>query len=199
MIPSSCSSRGATRSSRTSGQDAMDVKVFNAGQPRVDEETFADGQAVWSRHPDAGVKFCGTTMSALTGPTRRAERWWLTSPVRQGERGAAVKTIVQGMPVDPAQPVVTAACFFCCRRAMGEAITRHSLRPLSIEGRCLEQTRADRAAGTRCRVFRHCGEFVKWAKRSVPTISIDCDQWWARRMRAFAHPTDERRWSHEFT
>ena len=39
----------------------MDVKVFNAGQPRVDEETFADGQAVWSRHPDAGVKFCGFT------------------------------------------------------------------------------------------------------------------------------------------
>jgi len=32
-------------------------------------------------------------------------------------------------PVDPAKPVVTAACVFCCRRAMGEAITRHSLRP----------------------------------------------------------------------
>jgi hypothetical protein len=41
-----------------------------------------------------------------------------------------VKTIAQGMPVDLAEPVVTAACFFCCRRAMGEAITRHSLRPL---------------------------------------------------------------------
>ena len=40
------------------------------------------------------------------------------------------KTIAQGMPVDPADPVVTAACFFCCRRAMGEAIARHSLRPL---------------------------------------------------------------------
>ena len=32
--------------------------------------------------------------------------------------------------VDPAEPVVTAACFSCCRRAMGEAITRHSPRPL---------------------------------------------------------------------
>jgi hypothetical protein len=41
-----------------------------------------------------------------------------------------VKAIAQGMPVDLAEPVVTAACFFCCRRAMGEAITRHSLRPL---------------------------------------------------------------------
>jgi hypothetical protein len=38
------------------------------------------------------------------------------------------------VPVDPAEPVVTAACFFCCRRAMGEAITRHSLRPLPSEG-----------------------------------------------------------------
>jgi hypothetical protein len=46
-----------------------------------------------------------------------------------------VKTIAQGMPVDPAPPVVTAACFFCCRRAMGEAFTRHSLRPCSDEGR----------------------------------------------------------------
>src|ERR1700733_10891444 len=38
------------------------------------------------------------------------------------------------MPVDPAEPVVTAACVFCCRRAMGEVITRHSLRPLIFEG-----------------------------------------------------------------
>jgi hypothetical protein len=38
------------------------------------------------------------------------------------------------MPVDPADPVVTAACVFCCRRAMGEAITRHSLRPPDFEG-----------------------------------------------------------------
>jgi hypothetical protein len=32
-----------------------------------------------------------------------------------------------------AGPVVTAACFFCCRRAMGVASTRHSLRPLLEE------------------------------------------------------------------
>jgi hypothetical protein len=35
------------------------------------------------------------------------------------------------MPVVPADPVVTAACFFYCRRAMGAASIRHSLRPLS--------------------------------------------------------------------
>ena len=44
------------------------------------------------------------------------------------------KTIAQGMPDDLAEPVVTAACFFCCRRAMGEAFTRHSLRPLCFRG-----------------------------------------------------------------
>jgi hypothetical protein len=37
------------------------------------------------------------------------------------------------MPDDLAEPVVTAACFLCCRRAMGEAFTRHSLRPLDFE------------------------------------------------------------------
>jgi hypothetical protein len=30
---------------------------------------------------------------------RSRRRWWLTSPVHQGERGAAVKTIAQGVPV----------------------------------------------------------------------------------------------------
>jgi hypothetical protein len=48
------------------------------------------------------------------------------------------KTIARGMPVDPAEPVVTAACYFHCRRAMGEAITRHSLRPPICEARTLD-------------------------------------------------------------
>ena len=46
-------------------------------------------------------------------------------------------------------PVVTAACFFCCRRAMGAASTRHSLCPLLREGRDRCITRAFRAAGMR--------------------------------------------------
>ena len=33
-----------------------------------------------------------------------------------------------------AEPVVTAACFPCCRRAMGAACTRHSLRPPCFRG-----------------------------------------------------------------
>ncbi len=39
------------------------------------------------------------------------------------------------MPVVSAEPVVTAACVFCCRRAMGAACTRHSPRPLDYRGR----------------------------------------------------------------
>ncbi len=58
----------------------------------------------------------------------------LSSPAPRGERGAAVKTIARGMPVVSAEPVVTAACFSCCRRAMGAACIRHSLRPPSFEG-----------------------------------------------------------------
>ena len=56
-------------------------------------------------------------------------------PGSQGERAISVKTIAQGMPDDPADPVVTAASFSICWRAMGEAFTRHSLRPhRSFEG-----------------------------------------------------------------
>jgi hypothetical protein len=40
-------------------------------------------------------------------------------PGSQGERAISVKTIAQGMPDVLAEPVVTAACFLFCRRAMG--------------------------------------------------------------------------------
>ena len=58
------------------------------------------------------------------------------------------KTIARGMPVAPAEPVVTAACLLCCRRAMGAACIRHSPRPLFFEGHCVRQdSGASRAAG----------------------------------------------------
>src|SRR6202012_2750409 len=58
------------------------------------------------------------------------------------------------MPVDPAEPVVTAACIFFCRRAMGEAITRHSPRPLQCS-RANDLIRPGRecVAGSRRRVY----------------------------------------------
>src|SRR5882762_6864117 len=81
-----------------------------------------------------------------------------------------VKTIAQGMPVDPAPPVVTAACFFCCRRAMGEAITRHSLRPCSDEGDLFEQLGHSVPRGrVSLSQRRHCER-----QRSNPGPRIDC-------------------------
>ena len=78
---------------------------------------------MWSWRSNAGAKFV-KTLSRLAGDGGNQ------AMVTEESAKETVKTIAQGMPVDLAKPVVTAACFFCCRRAMGEAITRHSLRPL---------------------------------------------------------------------
>jgi hypothetical protein len=56
-------------------------------------------------------------------------------PGPQGERAISRKTIAQGRPGDQAEPVVSAASFFVCWRAMGAAGARSSLRPLVLEGR----------------------------------------------------------------
>jgi len=45
-----------------------------------DVRRIAYGQAVWSWHPDAGVKFVKMI----------CERRWQTSPAHRGEHGAAV-------------------------------------------------------------------------------------------------------------
>src|SRR5882672_9516366 len=84
---------------------------------------YADGEVGWSWRSNAGAKVV-KTLSRLTGDGGNQ------SMVTGESSKETVKTIAQGMPVDLAKPVVTAACFSCCRRAMGEAITRHSLRPL---------------------------------------------------------------------
>jgi hypothetical protein len=58
LAPSCIHKRDATRSSRVLDADAMDVSAQARLGARTNEFE-ADGQAVWSRHPDAGVKFCG--------------------------------------------------------------------------------------------------------------------------------------------
>jgi len=63
------------------------------------------------------------------------------------ERDISVKTIAQGMPDDPAEPVVPSPCFFHCTGAMGEAVARHSLRPLISEGEAKPATRARSRSG----------------------------------------------------
>ena len=64
---------------------------------------------------------------------------------------------------DLAEPVVPAACVFACRRAMGAASTRHSLRPLSIQRVTCSNTRTHqrRENATHVRAIRiilncHC-------------------------------------------
>src|SRR6202020_862743 len=63
-------------------------------------------------------------------------RWWLTSPVHQGDHGGAVKTIAQGMPCDFGGPCECACVFsFIAREAAGASSIRRSLRPLLPEAR----------------------------------------------------------------
>ena len=69
----------------------------------------ADGEVVWSWSPDAETKLRGT-IRAMKGQQ---------SPVPGESSKDTVKTIVQGMPDDLAEPVVTAASFSICWRAMG--------------------------------------------------------------------------------
>jgi hypothetical protein len=85
----------------------------------------AYGQAVWSCPPDAGVKF-----SEMIG-----RRWWLKSPVHQGEHGVSRKAIAQGVP-DVFRPYLTILCAFLpfAHKPAGAASARHSLRPLLQEG-----------------------------------------------------------------
>jgi len=119
--------RGAFRDRHERGAgDAVDVRGSQRVRCMPTNGPVADGEAVWSWHPDAGVKF-----ATMRSASRR--RRWPKSPVHRGERGVAVKTIAQGRPDVRLVPVVTAACIFCCRRAMGAACTRPSLRPLPIQ------------------------------------------------------------------
>ena len=53
---------------------------------------------------------CAATSRAMTGARK---------PGSRGERAISVKTIAQGMPDDSAEPVVSAASFSFCWRAMG--------------------------------------------------------------------------------
>ena len=65
----------------------------------------ADGEVVWSWRSNAGAKVV-KTLSRLTGDGGNQ------AMVTEESAKETVKTIAQGMPVDLAKPVVTAACFF---------------------------------------------------------------------------------------
>jgi len=97
----------------------------------------------------------------------------LTSPVHQGERGAAVNTIAQGTPVVSAEPVVTLVCVPCGlplhARPAGAASIRCSLRPPFFRRDTID-------AWLGQFVPRGCGvvscSAVLRAKRSNPSIPV---------------------------
>src|SRR6185312_9024189 len=123
-------------------RDAVDVGVLSALDART-KAFLTDGKGVWSWPPDAGVKPVDWRCRPLAGPTRRdRQATETTKPGLRGEPAISRKAIAQGMPVVPALPVVTAACVSCCRRAMGAASIRHSLRPRFFRGdvSCITRT-----------------------------------------------------------
>ena len=64
----------------------MDAAVSN------DDDTNADGKAVWSWRPDAGVKWCGAIRAATVAnkPDHRGERGISRKPLRRESRNVAV-------------------------------------------------------------------------------------------------------------
>src|SRR5262249_42503202 len=90
---------------RTNGADA-DAKACGPGLP-----TLRSSRAVTSR--------------AMTGAIK---------PGSRGERAISVKTIAQGRPDYPADPVVPSPCFLIARGPWVSAGTRPSLRPLFSGG-----------------------------------------------------------------
>ena len=90
---------------------------------------FARGRTARSRT----AKSCGPDAPTLASSCDEANRFTratvTTKPGHRGEHEGNRKTIAQGMPVDPGEPVATTRCIFCtnhgCHRAPG--IPRASL------------------------------------------------------------------------
>jgi hypothetical protein len=84
-----------------------------------DDDTNADGKAVWSWRPDAGVKWCGAIRAATVA----------NKPGHRGERGISRNTIVQGMPDCCGEPVVTMLVCFIIIRTRDCGCTKHPAFP----------------------------------------------------------------------
>jgi hypothetical protein len=142
--------RGVSRSSRTlvaeCGGRGGSQCVFSC----TDERPVADGQVVWFWHPDAGVKFATALARRVDDGGQKARR------TRESTKQLLKPSRREGRDVS-AEPVVTAACFLCCRRAMGAASSRPSLRPLYVEGGNSRIARTHlRRETASCCLLRHC-------------------------------------------
>ena len=152
--------RGVSRSSRTSGWDAVDAGSVGrvdvmAGQALACERSGARGRTMLTRT----VKSCGpdasTPASSLAEPSRPDRARTKPYPRGDGDKQARspgrvrkkpLKPPCAGMPGDPGATVVTnARAFYTTRAAAGATGTRHSPRPHG-GGRFHAPTRAHRAA-----------------------------------------------------
>jgi len=125
--------RGASRSSRTLRRDAVGASMLQRGLAMPTNSIDAHGQVAWSWHPDADVKLA-TTLTRRAGDGDQKAR-------STGENAKQLLKPSRGeCRAVSAEPVVPAACIFCCRRAMGAASARHSPCPLSSRGRVHRQT-----------------------------------------------------------
>src|ERR1700749_1965595 len=105
----------------------------------------ADGEVVWSSRPDAGAKFCGHHPRS-DGGRKGGHR---------GEREGNRKTIAQGKPDDPVEPVVLPPCFLLhgthgCNRHPAFLLPSNFKRAV-----CCSKTRA-RCAGENAGARRCC-------------------------------------------
>jgi hypothetical protein len=118
-------------------RDAVDAGVLPTNGTEV------DGEVVWSRRPDAGVKSVRSKL--LRGEGGKQAR----SPGRA--RRKPLKPLPWGMPGSSGVTVVTISCaFYFAREAAGALGARHSLRPLYQEDRIFTCTNS-RAGGEKAK------------------------------------------------
>ena len=125
-------------------------------------DAIAYGQAVWSWHLDAGVKFSEMRCRPRGRHAEIGERRWLKSPTHRGERGAAVKPLRRECRSDFGVPVLASrASFSFCTQGSG-CVVHPAFPAPSAFWRDTDNAKPGRicAAGTVKRVFnfrRHSG------------------------------------------
>ena len=104
--------RGASADRHERGKkDAMDVQPWRDERGRADER---------NRAVPTPRRWRQASRETFAGATEAKK------PGTPGRPRISRKPSRRECRVAPALPVVTAACVFCCRRAMGAACTRHS-------------------------------------------------------------------------
>src|SRR5260370_4507664 len=152
----------------------MDAAATGAIFARTNEAD-ADGEVVSSWRSDAVVKFV-KRFQACHG------RRWQPSMVTEESAKEPVKTVAQGRPEYPADPVVLPRAFFAARGPWVSADTRPSLRPLDCKRdmpaaslvRSAQRERGAMSLTLGCLKSHIWNDelrsFVGWARFALPTL-----------------------------